>query len=239
MFGLTQIRIFLEDSLRLRLRLLDQFDVGDARHAEAVGEARLARAEKFARTADLQIFFRQHEAVVRLSHDLQAFVFGGVFARGDEQTVRLIRAAPDAPAQLMQLRQTEAIRAFDQHDGRVGNIHADFDDGCRNEDVVLLVAEFEHGLVFFTRTHLAMQQSQFQIGEDFFRESLVIVYGGAGFDLFALFDERINDERLFAVLDLTAHNVNARSRSCGRSTNVLMGIRPAGISSMMERSRSP
>ncbi len=98
MFGLTQIRIFLEDGLRLRPSLLDQFDIGDACHAQTVSEACLARPQKFARTADLQIFFRQYESVVRLSHDLQAFIFGRVFARGDEQTIRLVRAAPNAPA---------------------------------------------------------------------------------------------------------------------------------------------
>ena len=37
--------------------------------------------------------------------------------------------APDAPAELMQLRQTETLGILDQHDGGVGNIDAHFDHG--------------------------------------------------------------------------------------------------------------
>ena len=37
--------------------------------------------------------------------------------------------APDAAAELMQLGEAESFRAFDDHDRRVRDVHADFNDG--------------------------------------------------------------------------------------------------------------
>ena len=45
-----------------------------------------------------------------------------------QYAVALARATPDAPAQLMQLRQPQALSVFDNHERGVGHVHADFDD---------------------------------------------------------------------------------------------------------------
>jgi hypothetical protein len=89
-FGLTEIRISLKEGLRLHPGLFDQFDIGDAGHAQTAGKPGLARAEKFAGATQGEVLFGEEEAIVRLRHGLQAFVLRLVFVRGDEQTVRLV-----------------------------------------------------------------------------------------------------------------------------------------------------
>ena len=44
----------------------------------------------------------------------------------------------------MKLRQAEALRVLDDHHRRVGNIHADFDDRGRDEDVDVAATERLH-----------------------------------------------------------------------------------------------
>ena len=54
-----------------------------------------------------------------------------------EQAVRLLRAAADAAAQLMQLREAEAVGLLDDHHRRVRNVDADLDHRRRDEHVEL------------------------------------------------------------------------------------------------------
>ena len=58
-------------------------------------------------------------------------------------------AAPDAPTELVQLRQPESIRPFDEHHGRVRNVNPDFDHRGCDEDIDLAIAEGVHRRVFF------------------------------------------------------------------------------------------
>ena len=51
----------------------------------------------------------------------------------DQQAGRRLRTAPDAAAQLVQRGQAEALGLFDQHDRRLRHIHADLDDGGRDQ----------------------------------------------------------------------------------------------------------
>ena len=46
-------------------------------------------------------------------------------------------AAPDAPAQLVELRQAEALGVLDDDHGRVRHVDADLDDRGRDQDVEL------------------------------------------------------------------------------------------------------
>ena len=54
-----------------------------------------------------------------------------------QDAVRLVRAAADAAAQLVQLRQAEALGVLDHHHRRVRHVDADLDDRRRDEDVEL------------------------------------------------------------------------------------------------------
>ena len=59
---------------------------------------------------------------------------------GDQDAVALVGAAADASAQLVQLREAEALGVLDDHDGGVGNVDADFDDGGGDQDVDFALA---------------------------------------------------------------------------------------------------
>ena len=109
-----------------------RLEVGEAQQRQA----RLPRAEEFARAADAQVGTRDLEAVGLLEDHLEPRL-GGVRQRLlEQQDARALRgAAPDAPAQLMQLRQPEALGVLDHHDRRVGHVHADLDDGRRDQHV--------------------------------------------------------------------------------------------------------
>ena len=151
----------------------------------------------------MQVAVGEDESVVGFGHGLQTFVLDRVFVIGDEEAVGLRRAASDAAAQLVELGEAEMVRAFHEHDRRVGDVHADFDDGGRDEHIVFLITEIGHDLVFFVGLHASVQEAEFVFGEDFLRKFLVFL--GGGFEivhLLALFDERIDDERLPSVLDL-------------------------------------
>ena len=53
-------------------------------------------------------------------------------------------AAADAPAQLVELRQSEALGVLDDHDRGVGDVDADLDDGGGDEHVDLAGAKLAH-----------------------------------------------------------------------------------------------
>src|SRR5205814_3915330 len=110
-----QLRVLGDDRLRLAPRLLEDGGIAQqVRHAE-LGQSRLARAEELARTAQLQIGLGDLEAVVRTGHRVDPPPGLLAQAAGREQdAVRLPLAAADAPAQLVELREAEALRVLDQ-----------------------------------------------------------------------------------------------------------------------------
>ena len=58
-----------------------------------------------------------------------------MFTVGNEQAVGLVVAPPDAAAELVQLRQTKTVGAFNDHDGAVGHVYAHLNDGRGNQDI--------------------------------------------------------------------------------------------------------
>ena len=70
-----------------------------------------------------QVFLRQLEAVAAILHHGQPVLplLGGIL--GNENAKRLVRTAPDASPELMQLRQPKPIGILDQHDRGVGDVH--------------------------------------------------------------------------------------------------------------------
>lgn len=57
----------------------------------------------------------------------------------------------------MQLRQTEAVRVLHDHEVRVRHIHADLDDRCRDQNIVLVRRKITHYRVFFGVFHASVQ----------------------------------------------------------------------------------
>src|SRR6266508_871669 len=98
------------DQLAVRL------DAGDA-EARHTG---LPRAENVAFPAPPEIFLGDAKAVLGLAHDVEPGL-GGFTQRSlvEEEAGRMLAAAPDPPAQLMELRQPEALGMLDHYDGRL------------------------------------------------------------------------------------------------------------------------
>ncbi len=84
--------------------------------ADGVDEAGLLRAEQVARAANLQVLHGDAEArakLGRLEDGAQPLLGDGgelVILGVEEVGVGLVRAAPDAPAQLVELREAEVAR---------------------------------------------------------------------------------------------------------------------------------
>ena len=80
----------------------------------------------------------------------------GVLRRRDQVGVGLVVRAADAAAQLVQLREAEAVGAVD--DDRVGGRHVDaaLDDRRAEQQVGALVVEVEHHLLEVALAHLAV-----------------------------------------------------------------------------------
>jgi hypothetical protein len=99
--GRSIARYSLRDELNPGHQLCIANEVGDA----IVGQARLARAQQFAGTAQLEVALRDDEAVVGVAQHGQARLRSCAQRRlVDEHTVALRGPAADPAAQLMQLR---------------------------------------------------------------------------------------------------------------------------------------
>jgi hypothetical protein len=153
-------------------------EVGDAE----VGEAGLAGAEELAGAALLEVELSEEEAVLGLGHGVEAeFGFGGDLGAGEEDAEGLGGAATDAATELMHLGEAEAFGVFDDHDGGVGNVDADFDDGGGDEDVEFAAFEAGHGDLFVVGGHAAVEKAEAEAGEGAGGEFGVHFGGGAEF----------------------------------------------------------
>ena len=88
-------------------------------------------------------------------------------------------AAADAAAQLVQLREAEAVGFVDDHHRGVGNVDADLDDGCRHQHVDLAAAELPHGDVLFCGGEATVEKAAAEAVEGAVAEFFERVNGGA------------------------------------------------------------
>ena len=126
--------------------------------AEVAG---LAGAEKFAGASKEKIGFGDFEAVGGADHGFEAGAgFVSHAKRGDEDAMGFLRAAADASAKLVELGEAEALGVLDDHDGGVGNVDANFDDGGGDEDLRFVLAEALHDFFFFVTGEAAVQKAE-------------------------------------------------------------------------------
>src|SRR6267378_4495977 len=112
-------------------------------------------------------------------------------------------ATADASAKLVELGEAEALGVLDDHDGGVGDVNADFNDGGGDEDLRLVFAEALHDFFFFVAGEAAVQETELELGKDFAREALVFVDGSFELELRFL-DDGIDDVGLMAGGDFAA-----------------------------------
>src|SRR5882672_10208171 len=107
-------------------------EIGEAQQRLAA----LALAQVFARAAQLEIALRDLEAIRALEDHLQPGSRAvGQWLAIEQDADALARAAADPPAQLMELREPEALRALDHHQRSIRHVYADFDHGGADEEV--------------------------------------------------------------------------------------------------------
>src|SRR6267378_366468 len=112
-------------------------------------------------------------------------------------------ATADASAKLVELGEAEALGVLDDHDGGVGDVNADFNDGGGDEDLRLVLAEALHDFFFFVAGEAAVQEAELELGKNFARQALKFFHGGFQLELRFL-DDRINDVTLVACGDFAA-----------------------------------
>jgi len=151
-------------------------EVGDSE----LGQAGLAGAEELARAALGEVEFGQGESVLRLDHCVEAKL--GLFsyvASGHQYAEALRRSAAYAAAELVHLREAEALCVVDDHDGGVGDIDADLDDGGGDQDIDLSAMEAGHGYFLFVGAEAAVEKTEAETGERAGAEVVEHLGGGA------------------------------------------------------------
>ena len=152
--GRAQLRVGVEDRVRAAAGALEQLDVlGQPRELNCC-EPGLADAEHLPLAAQLEVDLGELEAVAVLGERPQPARLLGP----EQQAHRLVLAAADAPAQLVQLRDAVALGVLDEHHGRVRDVDADLDHGRGHEHVGAAAGERRHRLLLLARAHLAVQQ---------------------------------------------------------------------------------
>jgi len=179
--------------------------VEQARVGGQVGEAqervaRLARAEEFARPADLQVAPGDLEAVAGFLHGAQALLGGvadapAVVGGVEQHAGRRRCTAPDAPAQLVQLREAEALGVLDHHERGVRHVHPHLDDGGADQHAQMPGREQRHHRLLFRRRHARVQQPHGHARQGF--AQLGVHGGGVGkVERLALLDQRADPVHL-------------------------------------------
>ena len=189
--------------------------MGD-RVGEDVGrKARLAQAQRIAAAAQLQVALGDQEAVVGAAQDVEPLL-GGLRQRRivEQDAGALARAAADSPAQLVQLGQAEAFGLFDDHDGGVGDVDPDLDDGRGDQQADLAVGEVGHDRVLLRAGHLAVHQAD--AGADPGAQLGGALLGGLEVDQFGFGDQRADPERLGPMGDGVAQTGLDLVQAAGR-----------------------
>ena len=97
----------------------------------------------------------------------------------------------------MQLRQAEAFRMFNHHQGRIRHVDADFNDGRRHQHMDVAAAERIHDRLLFSRLQAAMHEADLQVRQCRHQCGLGFCRG-LQLQRFRFFDQRTDPIRLAA-----------------------------------------
>ena len=135
----------VEHGLRGCLHAGQQIGIADQVRDLELHEPGLARAEQLPGPAQLEVAARDFEAVGSVAQDPEALACERRERRPIEKDAgALDRPAPDAAAQLVQLRESHALGVLDDHQARVRHVDPDLDDRGRDQQVEAPVLERGH-----------------------------------------------------------------------------------------------
>ncbi len=117
-----------------------------------------------------------------------------------EKTVGLLAVSSDAATELVKLSESKSFGVFDDHDGGVRNVNADFYDGGGDEYVKFLIFELVHDVVFFLGFHFPVKKTDFLIFKNL-ANSFVLVGDTFGFNFAGFIDEGTNPKYLVSFGD--------------------------------------
>lgn len=163
--------------------------------------AALHLAEDVAWAAAVEVFFGDFEAVGGLFEDGEFLACFLVVFVDEEDAVGGVGAASDASAELVELGESEAVGVVDEHDGGVGDVDADFDDGGGDEGVDVVLAEVLDDVVFGVAVDASVEECDL-VGFESFGPGLVSAGGGLGVDFFGVFDEGVDEVDLASLVEL-------------------------------------
>ena len=122
----------------------------------------------------------------------------------------MISTTPHTAPQLVQLRQSETLCVFDDHDGGIGHVNPNFDDRRCDKDVVVFAQECLHHELFLIPRHLPVHDPDSELREDLVLQRFGVLNGTLCLHFLTLFNERIHDICLTPLLDLATNHVEYR-----------------------------
>ena len=211
---LGEARVLVQDVLGIAAGVgQDEPVLGQGGNVEADGKAALLGAFQVSGAAHLHVFLGQFEAVFRGAQKVQALLaFLGHLGAPHKDTIGALRAASHPAAQLVQLAQAKAFRAFDHHHGGIGHINPYLYNGSRNQNVGAAGHKSVHVKGLFLRGLLSMDDSHLVLRQrEGFHNFLVPQFQVLVVQFFALENERIHNECLpalgYLVPDKIVHGV--------------------------------
>ena len=208
----------------LRDRLTDEPDIEVEAHPLDVSG--LLTAQQVAGPADLEVLHRHLHARTQLGVGGQGRqpIVGGLgqlcLRRVEEVGIGPFPASSHPAAQLVELREAEAVGVVDDQRVRIRDVDAGLDDGRAHEHVVLLLPEVDDDLLEAVFVHLAVGDGDPRLGHEFGEVA------GHGFDVadpvvdvedLALAHEFASDRGLdllvLAFADIGQHRVALLGRS--------------------------
>jgi hypothetical protein len=127
--------------------------------SEAKGrKTTLIAAQQFTGASQQQIFFGDTKSVVSLFEHGETATGLGCCDVGHQDAVGLVRPASDPASELMELGEPELFGIFDHHDGGIGDVNPDLDDGGGHQNACDASPKSLHYGFLFIAGKLPVQQ---------------------------------------------------------------------------------
>src|SRR3989344_1703936 len=91
-----------------------------------------------------------------------------------------MRASDHASAQLVELHESEALRAFYDNERSIFDVDSDLDDRCRDQNINLFILKIIHHFFFFCRAYFRVENFYLKLWENFFFQSFRFFFDRLG-----------------------------------------------------------